>query len=289
VIAVCLPSRGLVFSETVEEVLREVDRVGRPWRIHWSHGRPIPACFNTITEAALADRRVSHLWFVEEDMGLPEGILGALLARDAHAIAADYPVTTAPSGTILRDPHGRAYFTGTGCLLVAREVLEALEPPVWRSDVAWALEWDDAESRLYAHPRRRTPAEMAVIYGFQDVHFGIDQYRRGRAVEIYDDEVCWQRKLQNLGRRNNNLHGCHEIVETRTVVRAYPASFAAVAPHPSGGPYPYGAPYPYGGAGELPYPYGGGILPRRSAHAPVPDHAEAVDDLVVTGQVPPPA
>lgn len=51
-IAVILPSRGLVFSKTVDELLRELKPYS--YEIFWSHGRPIPDCFEIPTQEALA-------------------------------------------------------------------------------------------------------------------------------------------------------------------------------------------------------------------------------------------
>ncbi len=220
-IACILPSRGLVFSQTVEEILREFTSVECEWQIFWSHMRPIPACFNEATERALDhDRNFTHFWFVEEDMGLPEGILANMLKRDAHAITADYPVTTQPSGTILRDREtGKAYFTGCGCLLVKRQVLESFDRPIWRSNIEWTIKKKRKEMHITS--RERTEEEIKTIYGFQDIDFGIRLFLMSKSIEIYDDQVCWQRKLSNLGRQNNNFYGYHSIIEARETVKTY--------------------------------------------------------------------
>lgn len=67
-IGVILPSRGLIFSRTAEEILNNLKKV--PHKIYFAHKRPIPECFNEPLEEALADKDITHIWFVEDDMVL---------------------------------------------------------------------------------------------------------------------------------------------------------------------------------------------------------------------------
>lgn len=218
-LAILLPSRGLVFSETIEEIIREAKDWGGDWEIYWAHQRPIPECFNEPTEKALADKRNTHFWIVEEDMGLPKGVLKDLMSHNVESVACDYPVTTDPSGTILRDPYGKAYFTGCGCLLVTREVLEFIPKPIWRSDLAWSLTYhfDYIDAEITKRPSKA----MKKIYGHQDINFGLYLYAKGRPIEICDHKVCFQRKIVNLGMKNSNLHGVHKIRKANKRIKTY--------------------------------------------------------------------
>ena len=49
-VAVILPSRGLMFSKTAEEIINNVK--GVPHKFFFSHKRPIPECFEIPTEEA---------------------------------------------------------------------------------------------------------------------------------------------------------------------------------------------------------------------------------------------
>jgi hypothetical protein len=90
-VAIILPSRGLMFSRTAEEVLANHKSV--PSRLFFAHKRPIPDCFEIPTLEALADEDITHLWYVEDDMALPPNILRTMLDANEMAVTADYPVT----------------------------------------------------------------------------------------------------------------------------------------------------------------------------------------------------
>ena len=49
-IAVILPSRGLIFSRTADEILQNLKDI--PHKIYFSHRKPIPDCFNEPVEEA---------------------------------------------------------------------------------------------------------------------------------------------------------------------------------------------------------------------------------------------
>lgn len=209
-IAVCVPSRGTIYSQTVEEVLREVK--GFDYEIFWSHANPIPDCFNIITKQALADKDVTHLWFVEEDMVLPKGILRhqvwEMTDKHAVAVAADYPLVQAPSATVYRDPYGYAYFSGCGSLLVKRSVFT--KEPYWRADIQWHIEIK--EDCLEIAPKW---ADAGKVYGQQDITFGVSLYLKGTPI-LVSSMTCGQRTIEKVGGKDNNA-GFHQIVEYNTI------------------------------------------------------------------------
>jgi hypothetical protein len=208
-IAVILPTRGQIFSQTFEEILDNLQ--GFDYKIYWSHDNPIPQCFNKPLERALKHKQNTHFWFVEEDMIIPPGTLKSLMSHNdfqsVGAIACDYPLVEYPSGTILYNPKGKAYFTGTGCLLVKREVLERLPKPIFRSDIRWSYKFGKNKAILTA--RRFDLKEER--YGHHDITFGLQLYIHGTPIEV-SDIACGQRKLKKLGPQANNV-GQHEIVE----------------------------------------------------------------------------
>jgi hypothetical protein len=78
-LAVILPSRGLMFSETFEELLNELEDFD--YEIFWAHGRPLPDCFNEPLERVLADPTVFAVLFCEDDMIIPKGILQKMFGQ----------------------------------------------------------------------------------------------------------------------------------------------------------------------------------------------------------------
>ena len=85
---VCLCSRGLVHSRTIKSLWRELPA---EWELLTTDDLPIPDAQTTITEQALS-LDPQFLWYVEEDMGLPEGILAAMMSAGEPVVPANYPL-----------------------------------------------------------------------------------------------------------------------------------------------------------------------------------------------------
>lgn len=208
-LAVILPSRGLIFSESFEELLRELE--GFNYEIFWSHERSLPDCFNIPTEAALADPDVYALLLVEDDMIIPKGMLRRMFAMNYPVVAMDYPFRQNGDSTVLHDPEGKAYWTGTGFMLIARGVLENMERPIWRTDRTFDPFVD--KDTIHFWPRKLTK----VFYGLHDLNFGLVLYSAGMPV-LPMAQTGGQRKLVNLGQQHTN-QGAHDIQELTEVGR----------------------------------------------------------------------
>jgi hypothetical protein len=208
-LAVVLPSRGLLFSETLQELLGELE--GFDYEIYWSHAKPLPECFNEPTERALADPDVFAVLFCEDDMIIPKGILRKMFAMQYPVVALDYPFQQQGDSTCLHDPNGYAFWTGTGFMLVARQVLEQMERPIWRTDTTFDPFID--KDTIHFWPRKLDK----VYYGLHDLRFGLVLYSAGLPVKPMD-ETAGQRKLVKLGEAGSNS-GAHEITELTEVGR----------------------------------------------------------------------
>jgi len=194
-LAVVLPSRGLIFSETIEEVLREVAPFD--YQLFFSHSRPIPDCFNEPMEKIL-NTDFNYVWIVEEDMVLPKGILQDLLDIGLPIATSDYPPT---EGTkcVQYDNDGKVLYTGTGCLLVERGVFELIEMPIFKTDTIY-----NPEGRMIG---KRDSREK--IYGQHDVHFFLQVRELGIPIGVTKTE-CHQRKIVEYGAKEVN-DGFHKI------------------------------------------------------------------------------
>ena len=198
-LAVILPSRGLIFSATVEEILREVLAVGCEWRIFFAHSRPIPQCFNEPLEQALAGD-FTHFWFVEEDMVYPVGILGELIATGLPAVAADYPMNTTGTMCVYRDRAGVVRCSGTGCLLLDRATLLVVFPFTTR--VRYMIR-GDTWTPFEAEPESED-------YGLHDIHLSMTLYDRGTPIQIVPT-LCDQRVVTRHAASKCNTNGWHDI------------------------------------------------------------------------------
>lgn len=209
-LAVVLPSRGLVYSKTVEELYSELESIEGSFRVFWSHGRPIPDCFTIPTEQALKGD-YDYVLYVEEDMVLPKGILNKMLAKVKHAIACEYPVSGGKGGTVMYDQFGKAIFTGCGLLLVDTKLLRALPKPIWRTDVRWKPYVDNSMIHF------TLTTDDSRHYGQQDVAFGTRLYANNLPIEIMD-ETIGQREMVKRGAKGEN-DGFHEVVDRMEVVQ----------------------------------------------------------------------
>jgi len=200
-LAVVLPSRGLMYSETFEELLNELQDFR--YEIFWAHERPLPECFNEPTERALADPEVYAVLIVEDDMIIPKGILKKMFAQNYPVVALDYPFKNNGDSTVLNDPNGYAYWSGTGFLLVAKGILESFPKPIWRTDTAY-------DTMIKGNQLLFCPRKLKKIaYGLHDVHFGMVLYSQGLPVKMMA-RTAGQRKLVSLGKAGTN-NGRHEI------------------------------------------------------------------------------
>ena len=206
-LAVVLPSRGLMFSETLEELLGELE--GLDYEIYWAHGKSLPECFNIPTERALKDPNVFAVLFCEDDMIIPKGILQKMFAQNYPVVALDYPFQQDGDSTCLHDPKGFAYWTGTGFMLVARAILENIPKPIWRTDRTFDPFID--KDTIHFWPRKLTK----VFYGLHDLYFGMVLYSAGVPV-MPMKQKAGQRKLLELGEAHSN-NGAHKIQELTKV------------------------------------------------------------------------
>lgn len=208
-LAVIVPSRGLMFSETLEELLGELE--GFNYEIYWSHGKSLPRCFNEPTERALADPSVFAVLFCEDDMILPKGILKKMFAQNYPVVALDYPFQQQGDSTCLHDPQGMAFWTGTGFMLVAKSILEQMKKPIWRTDRTFDPFID--KDTIHFWPRKLDK----IFYGLHDLNFGMVLYSSGVPI-LPLEQTAGQRKLVKLGERRTNK-GAHKIIELTEVGR----------------------------------------------------------------------
>lgn len=207
-IAVILPSRGLIFSQTAQEILDNLK--GYQYKIFFSHKRPIPECFEIPTKEALKDPEITHLWFVEDDMVLKPDTLSRMIEADKNAVTYDYPVSKQGHGAIFYDQGKNVIFGGTGCLLVKRKVFDSLKKPYFMDNVRWRL-------HNYGESIKMTASYADTEYGGHDITFYIKLWNNGIKVHALKGNLA-QRKLVSLGKAGSN-NGAHRIEVWRRVVK----------------------------------------------------------------------
>jgi hypothetical protein len=199
-IGVIFPSRGLVFSRTADELLQNLKKYD--YKIFFSHRRPIPECFNEPLEEALRDNTITHIWFVEDDMVMSTRTLTRLLEVDKAVVTADYPVNKSGRGAVFKLKN-QIIYTGTGCLLVKREVFDELKRPFFRVDVRWRFKNYEDQIKLSSYHVEDKG------YGLHDITFCMALYERSIPIHAIKQSLS-QRKLVSLGKAGTN-DGAHNI------------------------------------------------------------------------------
>lgn len=196
-IGICVPTRGLVFSRTIEAIERE--RKGYDTTLYISNNLPIPEGHNQLAEKALRDGN-DYILFIEEDVVPLARTLEKLLVVDADIACIDYGVSG--WGCVTKDIKGNILWCGLGCTLIKRQVFEALEKPFFRVDMV--LDLPDFKWRQLPEEYIKTKN-----YGSLDIWFCTQAREKGFVIKQVEGEAE-HLKLDSLGERERN-HGLHQI------------------------------------------------------------------------------
>jgi len=175
-IVVAVPSRGLIHSRTMDDVLANVE--GYKNHFVFAHGENIPDSHNSVIEQA-RELQPDYIWLVEDDMHLPAGTLFTMLEEiEGHEIVVcDYPCgVDKPTVFYLG---GEFAYAALGCVLIRPEALDKLMPPVFRTDTSYQIQDD----QLIPSPSRGQP------HGLLDVDFWV------RVKEANIDFVVSKKKV----------------------------------------------------------------------------------------------
>lgn len=163
------------FDPTIFGAIREIERTPHPHIWCPAFYLPIPDAHNETARLALADDRVTHLWFVENDHLLPVGVLDAMLALDAPVAAAEY-VLRGGHSCVIRSGRG-VELVGLGCTLVRREVFAQIPHPPFQ--VGKRQQWNGS-----GWQERQSPEHA----GGQDIFFCQQVRAAGLAIAVLGPE-----------------------------------------------------------------------------------------------------
>jgi len=199
-INVVLPSRGLVFSRTMDSVFRNLR--GMESSLFMAHDLPIPECFNTPMEEALGEY-CDYVWFVEEDMLLPDFTLAKMIYMDCNVVSVDYADKRTGRPFLQKDGHGHVLYTGVGCMLVKRDVFNHLERPFFKEALLKLNDDGSTEEIIGAKTE-------GLVYGTQDVYFCNKLLEAGYEIDVLNDADIGHLTVLTFGENNKN-DGSHKI------------------------------------------------------------------------------
>ena len=209
-IAVCIPTRGVVFTEVMQGVFDNL--AGRKAVLLTTTGEGLPDCMNNLVERALA-AGASHVWTVEEDTVPPEGVLDAMLAADVDFIACDYPVGN--SHTCFGFDDDGLLWTGFGCTLITAGVFAKVARPWFECNMNMVVVHRDGLD--YFTPDNRTVNHR----GGHDLSFCTKLKRAGIERHGLKGWECRHLKLRDWNAAPTNK-ACHAIAPLPPVIDPWP-------------------------------------------------------------------
>jgi hypothetical protein len=195
------------YSESADSISENLEGCRAREKRTWN--KPIPDCFNWLTEWTLENTDARHFWFVEEDIVVPQGGLLAMLALGADIAGINYLLKVGDHRIGEYRHAGKLIWICTGCMLVRREVFERMARPWWRSDKTVALISTGSACKEKFFDFIPVPAD-SPRYGFQDINFCVQAAKLGFSLGVVEGMLCGHLQLEERGRENHN-DGCHKI------------------------------------------------------------------------------
>jgi len=202
-IVAAIPTRGVIVTECIGSVLRELSQRADEWGITLGTNKPIPACHNEVVAQALKDG-ADYVWLVEEDVIVPEGTLKKLLEADTDIVAADVPSRHVEGLTQIAKWKGKVYWVHTGCTLIKKEVFEKLPVPWFDNTYAYEFKVEEKEV-VFNKKKLKEPEE----YGGQDIHFSQTALAAGFIIK--DIPVVCTHAVVKFGSKREDLHSIKKL------------------------------------------------------------------------------
>jgi hypothetical protein len=213
-IAICVPSRGLIFSKTTECIvggMAELSKIGIGSIYVSSHDLTIPDCFNYCVETALQNQAVQKIFFLEEDMFVYPDAFVALATSDFPIATLQYnDKNGSPFGIIHYNEAQEILWCGFGATAIKREVFEKLDKPYFRSDVRYKIVKKQVPWGKAITDFQEIETRSDNQYGGHDVDFYTRVRKLGYKIENLSQFKAHHFKLVSLGEAYNNK-GCHVI------------------------------------------------------------------------------
>lgn len=215
-VGLCMPSRGLIFSKTVQSVvsgMRALAGAGIASQVVFSHDLPIPESFNYVVEQSFQNKSVDRIVFIEEDMYVEEEAFVALCTSEFDVATLQYnDKNGSPHGIIHYDEQGKILWCGFGATMIKRYVFEKISQPWFRDDVRYKVikKMTGADGRKIVTQYEPMEARSEWGYGGHDVDFYTRVNKAGFIIHQIPNYKAQHFMLVTLGKDHMN-HGVHDI------------------------------------------------------------------------------
>ena len=206
-IAICIASRGLIHSKTLESVCNNL-RKGYRWRMFFTHDLPIPDAQNDLVARAMK-WGATYLFFVEEDMFIPKHTLNRMLEEKKPIMAVDYPVGDKRYSCIARKK-GEILWCGLGCTLIHRNVFDKIGKPWFETDKTVRITSEDPFEYVIDEG-------IPYKYGGHDILFGVRAREKGVEISQLDGITAGHIKPVSSGKDGSN-DGIHKFEVWREIL-----------------------------------------------------------------------
>lgn len=207
-LAICIATRGLVHSRTIESVYKNIEPNLTPtdeYKFFFTHDMVIPDAQNKLVVDAMV-WGADYLWFVEEDMLIPDGVLQGMLAENKPVMAVDYPVGEKRYST-LAIKGGEILWCGLGCTLFARDVFEKTKGKEYGK-------WFETDKTVRITDKDKMEyvidENVPYKYGGHDILFGIKLRENGIPIVRLPGVIAGHMRVEDYGKRETNS-GVHTI------------------------------------------------------------------------------
>jgi hypothetical protein len=225
-IGICLPSRGLVFSKTIESVFEGIGAlksINLDSEVFMSHDKPIPDCHNFVVSGALKNKDIDTILLMEEDNFLfPQAFV--------ELIQSPFDVTTvqyndkngSPHGIIHYNEAGEIIWGGLGSTAVKRKVFESLGEPYFRTDHLYrnikkknvngrlVTDYEEIDATTKWNGKEFVEHRDKYKYGGLDIDFYTRVRKNGFTIGKLENHRGHHFELIKLGEKYTN-NGFHEI------------------------------------------------------------------------------
>ena len=227
-IAICVPSRGLIYSRCMQSVIegmQALNRIGIETSYHTSHDLPIPDAHNFCVEQAMQNPAVEKFFMIEDDHYLHPDAFVALATADTDVTTLQYnDKNGSPFGILHYNEAGELLWGGLGSTVIKRKVFEGLGIPYFRTDTRYKIvkkylkdnkmitEYEQLPNRQEWDTEHNKFVEVKDHwkYGGLDVDFYTRLRKNGYSIAVLPQYKSHHFQLVKLGEPYTN-NGVHEI------------------------------------------------------------------------------
>lgn len=208
-IAVCVPTRGMIFTRTMESIISgcaALEARGIKTKFFTTWDLPIPSGHNKCVEDALAIPEVDKVFFIEEDMYVPTDAFVELASSPFQMVTLQYNDKNGrPHGIIEFDSTGSVVWCGLGATVITRHVFELVGQPYFFTERRWKNIRQNGQT---TYERVSLPSPYG--YGGLDVDFCFRAREKGVRIEWLPNYRAQHFQLTAMGEPYTN-NGIHQI------------------------------------------------------------------------------